>query len=312
MDLEDGRRVAVCGGCGPGTVRETCAGSFSRLGVLKVHWECWPNCNLSCGFCYRTRGPALTFEDAKRLVSTVRTAGAQRIVFAGGDPSLRPDIGQLVDWALAVQLLVEIQTNAHHVTPAFKDALLRTDLVGLSLDGATEEVHDRFRSTRGNFKRVFDLLDFLEEADVQVIIRTVVARPNYESIIDLGEKLRTRKNICKWSLLEFSPIGSGHLNRSIYELDRSRFDDLGRQAIEEYGEDLEIDLYRLEDKVGTYVLLTPDGRVYGTTEASVDGVFPPIGSILERHLDELAGAVAFRSDQHEHRYAAVEVRLHER
>jgi MoaA/NifB/PqqE/SkfB family radical SAM enzyme len=305
-------KAEFCGGCAPGKLEPGCRDSFAQLGVLKVHWECWSRCNLSCGFCYRSQGPVLGLGDGKRLVAAVHSAGAKRIVFAGGDPSLRPDIAELVLWAKRLGLRVEIQTNGHYVTPGFRNALLEADLIGVSLDGATPAVHDSFRSTRGNFQRVLKLLEFLERQDVQVIVRTIVTRQNYSSALKLGDELRDRKNICRWSLLEFSPVGLGYRNRELYELARDDFDELAQTAIEHYGDCLDIDVYRLEDKVGVYVLVTPSGLVYGTGGSTVDGVYPVVGSILQDHLRELADATAFESEQHQRRYTTVEARLDSR
>lgn len=214
--------------------------------------------------------------------------------------------------ALLLGLRVEIQTNAHHVTPGFRDALTRVDLVGLSLDAASADAHDRFRSTRGNFARVLGLLEFLQGHDVQAIIRTVVTRSNVDDVLEIGERLLRYKNVCRWSLLEFSPIGLGYANRDRYELERHRFDELGRQVRERYGAQLDIDLYRLENKVGTYLLLTPDGQAYGTTEQTTGDFYPTVGAILDSHLSDIADAIAFRSEQHTRRYAPIETRLRER
>jgi len=301
-----------CGGCSPSEIGIDCRDSFARLGVLKVHWECWSNCNLSCGFCYRSQGVALDSQESRRLIAAVYSAGAKRIVFAGGDPSLRPDIGELVSWAKFLGLRVEIQTNGHHVRPTFKETLLEADLIGLSLDGATAEAHDSFRSTRGNFRRVLELFDFLERQSLQVIVRTVVTRRNYQDILDLGHKLLERKNLCRWSLLEFSPVGLGYRNQELYRLPRPAFDELVQTAIDRYGDDVRIDVYRLENKVGTYLLITPSGLVYGTAESTVNGVYPSVGSILQDHLRELADRTAFQSEQHQRRYAEVEARLDRR
>lgn len=305
---EDG----FCAGCGSSEISEDCSGSFKRLRVLKVHWECWSDCNLSCPFCYRTRGTVLDTDQARCLIRAIWTAGARGIVFAGGDPSLRPDLTDLVDHTRSLGLVVEIQTNAQHVSSSFRHVLHRADLVGLSLDGPTAEVHDSFRHTRGNFKAVIGLLDDLERKGVQAVVRTVVTRANQDNIVAIGEHLRNRKNICRWSLLEFSPVGDGYANRMLYELDRERFDELGNETIRRFGDRLEIDVCRAEDKDGAYVLITPDGWVYGTGTPTVNGLYPTAGSILEQHLAALAGALVFQSDKHTFRYAQLQDRVSRR
>lgn len=309
---DDNLPAAFCAGCGCPAVREACRGSLERLGAHKVHWECWSECNLSCQFCYRTRGVPLETPDAERLLAAVAAAGAETVVFAGGDPSLRRDIGHLLRRARALGLTTEVQTNAHHAPADFRQALIEADSVGLSLDGPTAEVHDRFRSTRGNFARVFKVLDLLERAGVPVIVRTVVAHPNFRQLADLGELLLPYGNVAFWHLLEFSAVGAGYRNRRMYELERVLFDEVVMQVTARYGGKLEILARRSEVKSGAYVMITPDGAVYGTAGETVDGRFPRVGSVLHDHLSELAERIEFRREVHEGRYWASSAKLRER
>src|SRR5206468_9954060 len=91
---------------------------------------------------------------AKNLISSVSTSGVQTIVFAGGDPSIRPDISSLIRFARELALRVEVQTNAHHTPKEFLKELQSVELVGLSLHGPNAAVHDAFRNKIGNFERV--------------------------------------------------------------------------------------------------------------------------------------------------------------
>jgi MoaA/NifB/PqqE/SkfB family radical SAM enzyme len=302
---------AFCGGCGGSAVRAACRGSLKRLKAHKVHWECWFRCNLPCPFCYRTKGHPLDTEDGERLLAAVASAGAETIVFAGGDPSLRPDIGQLLIAAGALGLTTEVHTNAHHAPAAFRGALTCADQVGLSLDGPTAEVHDAFRGKRGNFEQVLDLLGFLEESGKPVIVRTIVARPNFEHVADLGKVLGDYKNVKLWYLLEFSPVGLGYSNREIYELERPLFDQVVDEATQRHTPRLDIHARRLEDKFGAYVLVTPDGDVYGTAEETLEGIYPRVGSVLRDHLSDLATAIEFRPALNEKRYYAIDAQLRE-
>lgn len=309
---EDNILTSFCGGCGGSAVRPECRGSLQRLRAHKVHWECWSECNLSCQFCYRTRGVPLETPEAERLLAAVAVAGAETIVFAGGDPSLRRDIGHLLGRARALGLTTEVQTNAHHAPPSFRQALTKADSAGLSLDGPTAEVHDRFRSKRGNFARVFELLDVLERACVPVTVRTVVARPNHREIAALGELLLPYGYVVFWHLLEFSAVGTGYRNRRVYDLDRTLFDEVVAQVTGRYEGKLEIHARRSEVKSGAYVMVTPDGAVYGTSDHTVDGIYPRVGSALRDHLSDLAEEIEFRPQVHEDRYRAIEMKLREK
>jgi len=259
--------AAFCGGCDSSPVRAECRGSLERLGAYKVHWECWSECNLSCQFCYRTRGVPLETPDAKRLLAAVAVAGAETIVFAGGDPSLRRDIGHLLRRARALGLTTEVQTNAHHAPADVRQALIEADSVGLSLDGPTAEVHDPFRSKRGNFARVFDVLDVLERAGVPVPVRTVVAQPSFRQLAEIGELLLPYGNVAFWHLLEFSAVGTGYHNRHLYELERGLFDEVVAEVVARYEGELEIHARRSEDEAGAFAekvtLPKPDTGRFG-------------------------------------------------
>jgi pyruvate-formate lyase-activating enzyme len=295
-----------CGGCPPGRVRAACRASFARLGAQKMHWECWSNCNLSCGFCYRSVGSPLATADGKRLLEAVATAGTRTVVFAGGDPALRDDLGRLLDHARLLGLVTEVHTNARFAPERVRQALAAVDCVGLSLDAPDPALHDRIRGGPGNYKQVFSLLGFLDQARVPVIVRTVVMRPNQAVVADIGQQLRPYRNVLAWYLLEFSPVGLGFAGRLAYELPRARFDEVVDAAVRRYRDVLEVHPRRLEDKSGGYVLITPDGLMYGTAGDTVAGRYPHTGAVLRDHLSDLATRIGFQRERHEPRYAEIE------
>lgn len=291
-----------CAGCYPQSAKDHCVQSFARIGVVKVHWECWSDCNLSCSFCYRTRGVPLNTEDAHRLIRAIYTSGASAIVFAGGDPSIRPDIVTLIEYAKQLHLQVEIQTNAHYLKPEFLNVLKYADLVGVSLDGSDASTHDTFRSKPGNFVRVLNLLENLLNTQVPVVVRSIVAKPNHSSIPSLAYILNNFPNIVRWSLVEFSAIGDGYLNRERYEVDSETFNRITSEARRLFGDPSRVNIYSGQAKIGTYVLVRPDGLVYGTSNSPVDGYYPIIGSIVSDCLSELASKIPFSKNNHLDRY----------
>ncbi len=294
-----------CGGCPPFPVAPICRGSFRRNGVLKVHWECWSECNLACSFCYRAKGSPLDTGSARRLLDAIATSGALGVVFAGGDPSIRPDISVLMRYAHSLGLNVEVQTNAQIVKPEFLEALVAADLVGLSLDGPDTATHDGFRDKPGNFDSVLSLLRVLESEKVPVVVRTIVARPNFLMVPRLAYLLNKLPNLVRWSLLEFSAVGDGFMNRERYELDRALFNVAVEDAARNFANPTKLNIYRDEDKIGTYALVTPSGYVYGTSETTVDGIHPTIGSILQEHLSVLVQGLPFSMKNHQQRYASL-------
>ncbi|MDO5373175.1 MAG: radical SAM protein [Corynebacterium glutamicum] len=115
------------------TPHSACHNSFKEKGIVKVHWETWSDCNLGCAFCYRSIATPLTTAKAKKLLSALSWCGVNTVVFAGGDPTLRKDLPELISFAAKLLLKVEVQTNAHFLPHDTEQSLLSddVDLIGL-------------------------------------------------------------------------------------------------------------------------------------------------------------------------------------
>src|ERR1035437_5218175 len=179
----------TCGACGMNTCRTDCDGAFLRRKIAKVHWECWAECNLHCEFCYRTKDKALSPEAAERFIRIVATSGASWITFAGGDPSVRPEIVSLIQCARSLGLKIEVQTSADNISPLLKYEILNVDQVGLSSDAPTSYIHDKFRSRLTNYSKVMSLLSDLATAGVATVVRTVVASSNQSFVPAIAQVL---------------------------------------------------------------------------------------------------------------------------
>ena len=68
----------------------------------------------------------------------------------GGEPTVRPDFWELVDYATAHHVGVKFSTNGVRITPEVAARLAASDYVDvqISLDGATAEVNDAVRGRR--------------------------------------------------------------------------------------------------------------------------------------------------------------------
>lgn len=89
--------------------------------TLDFVWlEITGKCPLQCEHCYNESGPkgthgTMTTRDWLRVIGEVRAAGARRVQFIGGEPTLHPDLAELINAALRVGLEVEVFTNLVHI-----------------------------------------------------------------------------------------------------------------------------------------------------------------------------------------------------
>src|SRR5208337_1568796 len=174
-----------------------------------VVWNVTRRCNLKCLHCYAqaTAGPApdeLSPQAALDLLRDLKDFGAPVVLFSGGEPLLRPDLFELVDWTVAHDMRAVISTNGTLISRdlAWRLKDLGLSYVGISLDG-TAEVHDRFRGKSGSFAAAMTGVRHCQEMGLKVGLRFTVSRLNYRelpAIFDLVEEYQLPR-ICFYHLV---------------------------------------------------------------------------------------------------------------
>jgi MoaA/NifB/PqqE/SkfB family radical SAM enzyme len=136
----------------------------SDYGPRRLTVELTNICNLHCSYCLRDEdalyhSPAdfLSVELFARIARDARDSMAiEQVMFTGGEPTLHPDFGKLLAAVAALNLKCSFVTNGWHferVWPLLIQHREAVTHVSFSLDGATREVHDRWRG-EGSFERV--------------------------------------------------------------------------------------------------------------------------------------------------------------
>ena len=120
-------------------------------------WELTYACNLSCVHCLSGSGrrdPAeLSTAECAAVIDELERMQVFYVNIGGGEPTVRPDFWQLVDYATAHHVGVKFSTNGVKITPQVARRLTGSDYIDvqISLDGATAEVNDAVRG-RGSFE----------------------------------------------------------------------------------------------------------------------------------------------------------------
>ena len=115
-------------------------------------WELTYACNLACVHCLSSSGRRdpreLTTDEAKAVIDELQRMQVFYVNIGGGEPTVRPDFWELVDYATGHKVGVKFSTNgvAHHARAAPRSSRRRDYVdVQISLDGATAEVNDDVR-----------------------------------------------------------------------------------------------------------------------------------------------------------------------
>ena len=153
-------------------------------------WELTYACNLSCVHCLSSSGRRdpreLTTAQCKAIIDELQRMQVFYVNIGGGEPTVRPDFWELVDYATAHQVGVKFSTNGVRITPEVAARLAASDYVDvqISLDGATAEVNDAVRGP-GSFAMATRALENLASAGFSdAKISVVVTRHNVGQLDD--------------------------------------------------------------------------------------------------------------------------------
>jgi len=112
-------------------------------------------CNNNCPHCYNARPRSFPEMDTAAWKTTLNhlwELGIPHIVFTGGEPTLRPDLPELIAHAEGLGQITGINTNGRRLKdPAFVQSLVDAGLdhVQITLESHDPAIHDRMVGPRG-------------------------------------------------------------------------------------------------------------------------------------------------------------------
>lgn len=206
--------------------------SFDQLRYGTLPWERKPvivwnvtkRCNLFCKHCYASAKTSdaekekISTEKAKEILDDLSSFSVPVILFSGGEPLLREDIFEILDYARKRGLKTVLSTNGtlinEDAAKRIKDA--GVSYVGISIDGIGD-VNDIFRGKKGAFELATQGIRNLKKMKLKVGIRFTINRENYKfipEVFDFFEKEEIDR-ICFYHL-----VYSGR-GRNLMEIDLS-------------------------------------------------------------------------------------------
>jgi len=121
-------------------------------------------------------------EDVRKGLNVLRDLGVIEIVLSGGNPLLRDDIGEIVDYASRF-FVTTIYDNGSMAVKKL-DALKNADFVAISLDTLDEKKFDYIRGVRGAWKKAVNAIETLQSDGIQVGVSPTISQLNLYEIPD--------------------------------------------------------------------------------------------------------------------------------
>lgn len=203
-------------------------------------------CNFLCSYCSNHRGGKypelykkglrndLTTGEGKKLIKIMKESSA--IYFCGGEPTLRKDLPELLDYSTKLNMFNMINTNGSLIgdlllKPKYKNFLLQMDVIIISLDSLTipqlSEIYNVKDTISRKVLRNILILKILQNyVPFKLVANTVITKDTIEecfSILDWCNDLN----------IAFSPVSAniGH-EPDLELLNNPRYNELVDKILE--------------------------------------------------------------------------------
>ncbi|MBI2862227.1 MAG: TIGR04053 family radical SAM/SPASM domain-containing protein [Chloroflexi bacterium] len=187
-----------------------------------VFWEITLACALACVHCrakaQSKRHPLeLTTEEAFRVVDQLVEVGSPLLVISGGDPLMRRDIFDVIEYGVSHGLRVSLSPSVTALLT--KDRLKRVKEAGvarisISLDGSYAGIHDSFRGVPGSYARTIVAIADAREMGLSFQVNTTVSRHNLWDLPALSQQVAELGAVV-WDVFFLVPTGRAQVEDMI-------------------------------------------------------------------------------------------------
>lgn len=176
-----------------------CANIWHKRTPLNVMLAVTDRCHSNCVYCNipNRAKDELTTLQIFNLIDQISKMGCQRIGLWGGEPLVRDDIGQIINYARSKGLFVTLDSNGYLV-PKKIDRLAGLNHLVLAFDG-DEKAHDLNRG-RGSFEKLMAAIEAVS-GKVPFWTITVLTKNNLDSIDFILAQARKYKFLTTFQLL---------------------------------------------------------------------------------------------------------------
>jgi MoaA/NifB/PqqE/SkfB family radical SAM enzyme len=193
------------------------------MAVVWIGFHVTDRCQLDCEHCLRD--PAQAPKDlpvglVRKVLAEARAVyKSVQVALTGGEPTLHPELGAILDAIVEHGFTWHLVTNGHRfqrLLDLFKERPARRDAltaVNFSLDGADEAVHDTIRG-KGSFRDVMLGATLCTAHGIPFILQMAVNRKNAHQIEAMG-MLAANLGAKRVSFAILQATGT-HLDRELY------------------------------------------------------------------------------------------------
>ena len=177
--------------------------------------EITSRCNANCSYCYYLNNPDVIYADLPTefwltFFEELANCQVMNVTLQGGEPLIRDDFLDLVDGIVANRMRFSVLTNGSFLTSQIAVHLQQTgrcDMVQVSLDGSTAEIHESLRG-KGTFEPALSGIRALQSTKLPVTVRVTIHPGNIDDLPKIARLLLTELRLPSFSTNAASSLGT--------------------------------------------------------------------------------------------------------
>lgn len=251
--------------------------------IPSVDWWITSRCNLACDFCYGPEPGGDPTGLRGTILAALKDSSASAVTFCGGEPLLVRKVDEYAGLLASAGKRTVLNTNgallARRVAQGF--GLAHFDVVGLSVDGSTPDVHRAMRGPRADLDEAISAAELVSrQPGTRLKIGTVVSAVNQHDLPDLA-RLIERLQPDVWRLYQYSSRGWQNIGQQRHHLPEGAFLRLAEQA-----GDLVAPIpvaFSTESQTAGCLIVDPAGTVLRPGESD----YEECGNCVKERLDDI-------------------------
>jgi len=166
-----------------------------------VQWMVTRKCNYRCKGCDVWReqdAKELSTEEIKKGLDILKELGAIEITISGGNPLLREDIDEIIEYASRF-FITTVYDNGSMAAEKI-DALHNADFVAISLDSLDPRKNDYIKGVKGSWEKAMQAIEKLHNEGISVSVTPTISQFNLYEIVNFTNYF-LQKGIPLWYCL---------------------------------------------------------------------------------------------------------------
>jgi len=190
--------------------------------LYNVMFELTYRCNEKCRYCYcvvDNNKKELTKEEILNIIDELKAMGVFELTFTGGDPFVRHDSIDIIQYAYKQGFVIDLFTNGNLISDSDLIKLRACHLRSLSVSIYSDnpEKHDEFTTIKGSFEKSIELLKKAKLIGIPINIKTTVLNFNHTEI-DKILKLASNIGATVQVSMAISARNNGDLSSKDYDI----------------------------------------------------------------------------------------------